>query len=204
MRHTSPVTTGILRRTVSAVLTALTLAACGAVARTEARPTGQETRPAARPGDQQMATGSAVPVPPMHPSVDLYPAAGLRLVSPEGDREVSVAARVANTEGRREHGLMKVTDVPAGAGMLFFFPADTDSGFWMKDTLVPLDIAFFDRDGLYLTRMTMETCTSSPCKVYDPKATYRFALEVRAGWLNGVGLERGWRLEVPPGLPPAS
>jgi hypothetical protein len=71
---------------------------------------------------------------------------------------------------------------PAPAdGMLFVFPYPTSGGFWMKNTLVPLAIAFFNADGEQVARLAMKTCRSDPCPIYNPKRLYRFALELRAG-----------------------
>ncbi len=142
-------------------------------------------------------------VPPLHPSVDDYPEATLQLVGRSG-RTVTVAVKVANTAGRRRHGLMEVPALPDGVGMLFVFPADQSSGFWMKDTLVPLDVAFFSSDRVVDAILRMEPCASAPCPVYDPGIPYRYALEVRAGWFGQVGVDFGWRLELPADLPPSS
>ena len=87
---------------------------------------------------------------------------------------------VARTAEQRSLGLMNRKRAPAD-GMLFVFPGDTRGGFWMKNTLVPLAIVFFDRQGKQVRRLTMTPCRSDPCAVYEPRRTYRFALELRAG-----------------------
>lgn len=140
-------------------------------------------------------------LPPLHPSVDDYPAATLWFSSPRlaGDA-VLVEARVANTPGRREHGLMEVRSLPDGVGMLFVFVEDTQAGFWMKNTLIPLDIAFIDATGQVRAVRHMEPCTADPCPVYEPGVPYRHALEVPGGWLERNGIGTGWRMQT--GLPP--
>ncbi len=65
-------------------------------------------------------------------------------------------------------------------GMLFVFPQDTTGGFWMKDTLVPLTIVFFDARGSRVRRLSMTPCLRDPCPIYSPRRKYRFALELRA------------------------
>jgi uncharacterized membrane protein (UPF0127 family) len=65
-------------------------------------------------------------------------------------------------------------------GMLFVFPADTEGGFWMKNTLVPLTIAFFDARGKRVRKLSMTPCRQGSCPVYSPGRRYRFALELRA------------------------
>ncbi len=101
-----------------------------------------------------------------------------------GDRAMTVA--VADTPDERSQGLMGVTDLDGLDGMLFVFQADSDVGFWMKDTLIPLDIAFFDADGAFVDRLMMEPCTADPCPTYQPVGSYRYALEAPAGDLSFV------------------
>lgn len=79
----------------------------------------------------------------------------------------------------RSVGLMNRRKAPAD-GMLFVFPGPTTGGFWMKDTLVPLTIAFFNADGERVRKLSMTPCRTDQCPIYDPGRTYRFALELRA------------------------
>ena len=65
--------------------------------------------------------------------------------------------------------------------MLFVFSESTSGGFWMKNTLVPLTIVFFDASGKRVRRLAMVPCREDPCPIYDPGRRYRFALELRAG-----------------------
>ncbi len=89
---------------------------------------------------------------------------------------------------------MGVTDLGEVDGMLFLFAEDTDSGFWMKDTLISLDIAFFDREGNLVDQMTMEPCVADPCPPFRPITDYRYALEMPAGTMGT--LEPGDRLST--------
>jgi uncharacterized membrane protein (UPF0127 family) len=86
---------------------------------------------------------------------------------------------LALTSDQRSTGLMHRLKAPAD-GMLFVFPQDTTSGFWMKDTLVPLKIVFFDRRGNHVRTLSMDPCRRDPCSIYSPNRVYRFALELRA------------------------
>ncbi|MEA2009483.1 MAG: DUF192 domain-containing protein [Actinomycetota bacterium] len=101
------------------------------------------------------------------------------------EQQLSVA--VADTPELRSQGLMGVTDLGGLDGMLFVFEESTDGGFWMKDTLIALDIAFFDADGVFVDGLAMEPCTGDPCPVYRPSGTYRYAVEVPEGHLGFVG-----------------
>jgi uncharacterized membrane protein (UPF0127 family) len=76
------------------------------------------------------------------------------------------------------------------AGMVFLYAGDTDAGFWMKDTLIPLSIAFADEKGRIVSILQMTPCRADPCRVYRARAPYRVALEVNRGAFRrwGVGL----------------
>jgi uncharacterized protein len=93
---------------------------------------------------------------------------------------------LADTAAERAQGLMGVTDLGAFRGMLFVFSEDTTAGFWMKDTLIPLDVAFFAADGSLVGEEPMVPCDAEPCPVYRADAPYRYALEVPAGGFAAV------------------
>ena len=86
---------------------------------------------------------------------------------------------LALTSEQRSRGLMRRSPAPAD-GMLFVFPSNTTGGFWMKDTLVPLRILFFDAAGARVRKLSMTPCKRDPCRVYEPGRRYRFALELPA------------------------
>jgi uncharacterized membrane protein (UPF0127 family) len=101
--------------------------------------------------------------------------------------EEQMAVAIADTPALRSRGLMGVTDLGGLDGMLFVFEESTVGGFWMKDTLVALDIAFFDADGVFVDVFPMEPCTEDPCPVYHPQGPYRYAVETPVGGLGFVG-----------------
>jgi hypothetical protein len=86
---------------------------------------------------------------------------------------------LAITPDQRSLGLMHRRRAPKD-GMLFVFPEASSGGFWMKNTLVPLTIVFFDSRGKAVRRMSMRPCRRDPCPIYDPGRMYRFALELPA------------------------
>lgn len=90
-----------------------------------------------------------------------------------------VRPELALTSNTRSLGLMNRRRAPVD-GMLFVFPEPTNGGFWMKNTLVPLTIVFFNRDGERVRKLSMTPCRSESCPIYEPRRTYRFALELRA------------------------
>jgi uncharacterized membrane protein (UPF0127 family) len=97
-------------------------------------------------------------------------------------REMVVA--VADTADKRRRGLMNVTGLGGFDGMLFVWEADTGAAFWMQDTLIPLDIAFFGVGGSLVDRLRMEPCTTDECPLYSAAGLYRYAVEAPAGDLD--------------------
>jgi uncharacterized protein len=82
--------------------------------------------------------------------------------------------------------------------MLFLFPEAASGGFWMKNTLIPLSIAFADGEGRILRVLDMQPCRADPCEVYEPGVSYRSALEVNQGAFAEWGVEEGDRLRLEP------
>ncbi|MDQ3708393.1 MAG: DUF192 domain-containing protein [Actinomycetota bacterium] len=115
----------------------------------------------------------------------------------------TLQVEVADDPEERSRGLMDRTELAADGGMVFRFPSDTDGGFWMKNTRIPLSIAFFNRRGEILRVLDMEPCSADPCPTYDPEVAYRGALEVNQGYFDELGVEEGWRVGLPDSLPPA-
>ena len=74
---------------------------------------------------------------------------------------------LALTSAQQQRGLMFRRKAPAD-GMLFVFSQATSGGFWMKNTLVPLTIVYFDTAGRRVRRMSMTPCRKDPCRIYDP------------------------------------
>lgn len=100
----------------------------------------------------------------------------------------TVVAEVASEPAQREQGLMNRATVPDGTGMLFVFPESEYRSFWMKDTRVPLDIAFFD-DGYRIAGIKqMEPMDES---LTDSDAPTALVLEVRRGWFAEQGIGPG-------------
>jgi uncharacterized membrane protein (UPF0127 family) len=119
-----------------------------------------------------------------------------RAVIQTGDGDVVVHVEIADSPSERARGLMGRTELGDDAGMVFVFPQDSASAFWMKDTLIPLSIAFYDDGGQIVRILDMEPCRQDPCPVYDPGAAYRGALEVNTGAFRRWGIEVGDTLRV--------
>ena len=98
---------------------------------------------------------------------------------------------VADTDSERERGLMNVTQLAPDLGMLFLFDGPTQSAFWMKDTVIPLSVAFWSGDGTVTDIIDMQPCVRDPCPTYPPAHTYVAALEMNLGWFQTHGVEIG-------------
>jgi uncharacterized membrane protein (UPF0127 family) len=98
---------------------------------------------------------------------------------------------IADTETARERGLMGVTALPADQGMAFVWDGPTDATFWMKDTLIPLSVAFVDQNGRVLAIREMTPCEADPCPTYVANAPYTTAVEANAGWFDTHGIRVG-------------
>ncbi len=79
-------------------------------------------------------------------------------------------------------------------GMLFVYAKDQTSGFWMKGTLLPLDIAFFQPDGTILDIQQMQPLT---LQEHKPPTPYRYALEVKAGTFDRLNVHPGQIIHIP-------
>lgn len=99
---------------------------------------------------------------------------------------LTFAVEVADTPRARESGLMGRAAVPEGEGMLFVFEGDRKLGFWMKDTLIPLDIVFIDSSLQVVDVQHMAPCSRDPCRTYESAQPAMYALEVRASSAESV------------------
>ena len=113
-----------------------------------------------------------------------------------GPDAVTVPVEIADTQEKQNLGLMNRESLPEDEGMVFVFESDIQSGFWMKDTLIPLSIAFYDGDGTILEILDMEPCRADPCPVYNPGVPFRGALEVNEGAFDRWGVEPGDTLRL--------
>ena len=79
---------------------------------------------------------------------------------------------------------MGVEQLPADEGMAFVFGGARGSTFWMKDTLIPLSIAFVDEAGRVIDVLDMQPCESDPCPTYGVDEPYVLAIEANIGWFE--------------------
>jgi uncharacterized membrane protein (UPF0127 family) len=103
---------------------------------------------------------------------------------------------LAETGDQRALGLMYATDLGGPDGMVFHYDTPTTSAFWMKNTVMPLSIAFYGADGTFLDAFDMAPCTSDPCPSYPTPSNFTDAIEVPQGMLEQLGLTPGSVLSV--------
>lgn len=124
--------------------------------------------------------------PPPSPAAT---ASGPRVVFPDGH---AVSVEIAADDATREQGLMYRDSLPPDTGMIFLFPASGDYPFWMKNTLIPLDMIWLD-DQKKIVHIAREVppCKADPCPNYPPNAIARAVLEVAGGVASRHGLQNG-------------
>ena len=125
------------------------------------------------------------PTPPQAPLPTTQLSAGIHIIR----------AEVANTEATRRDGLMFRRELAGNDGMLFVFERPDVQCFWMRNTLLPLSIAFIADDGTIVNIEDMAPQTEDP---HCAKKPVRYALEMAQGWFDQHGIKTGKKLD---GLP---
>lgn len=103
---------------------------------------------------------------------------------------------IADTAAERARGLMGRTALGADEGMAFLFDSPTTAAFWMRDTRIPLSIAFWDASGRIVAILDMEPCLRDPCPTYAPRVPYVGAVEANQGFFEEHGVRVGDRVEL--------
>jgi hypothetical protein len=102
---------------------------------------------------------------------------------------------IADTDATLKTGMMYRDSIPGNRGMLFIFPDSNYRGFWMKNTRIPLDIAYIDEDGvikeIYQMKPYVTDTTRSHYKV-------KYALEMNEGWFESQGIKAGYAIDLSP------
>jgi uncharacterized membrane protein (UPF0127 family) len=118
---------------------------------------------------------------------------------------VDVRVEVADTERAREVGLMCRRALDPDGGMLFVFEDVTREAFWMKNTLIPLSIAFLDNRwqvvGMFDMRVAPNPADPPATDLWAPAKSYRYALEVNQGFFKTHGLDEHAQVRFTPGEP---
>ena len=104
-----------------------------------------------------------------------------------GEAQFSVS--VADTSPKREQGLMHVKNLPRFDGMLFVYDAPQTTAFWMRNTLIPLDMLFADKKGV-IVKIHENAIPLDETPIFGGKAI-QFVLEINGGMVGTLGIETG-------------
>lgn len=107
----------------------------------------------------------------------------------------TIKAELAVTAEQQMTGMMFRKEMNGNEGMLFVNEEKSARCFWMRNTLVPLTIAFIDNDGTIVNLADMQPLDE---RSHCAKAPVRFALEMRQGWFEKRGIKAGFKLSGPP------
>jgi len=109
------------------------------------------------------------------------------------------SVEIADTRQKQNLGLMFRDEMPADHGMLFIFTNESPRSFWMKNTRIPLDIMYFDKD-FVMVSVSLDTppCRIARCPVYPSIVPAMYVLELNAGMALKWGLKIGDRMTVLP------
>lgn len=109
---------------------------------------------------------------------------------------LSVNAEIADSPEEITTGLMSRQSLGRNDGMLFVFPDSAPRAFWMKNTLIPLDMVFIS-EGLKVVKIHHAVpCTAEPCTIYHSEAPARYVLEVNANWTKTGGISEGNAVKI--------
>lgn len=107
-------------------------------------------------------------------------------------RGTCLAVEVADTEEERSRGLQNRSSLPEGEGMLFIFPSESIYRFWMKETLISLDMIWLDDQRKIIgIASDVPPCQQDPCPQYGPEQMSLYVLEANAGYADRLGLQIG-------------
>ncbi len=109
----------------------------------------------------------------------------------EGEALATFEVELALTPADQARGLMSRKSLPKDEGMAFLFAGPVRESFHMQNTLIPLDIAFWNEDNEIVEVLTMTPCETDPCENYAPASEYVGALEVNAGVLESEDVRPG-------------
>ena len=108
--------------------------------------------------------------------------------------DVGLTVEIASTPAERACGLSLRDRLAVNHGMLFVFPDDGIREFWMKDTRMPLSIAFLEANGRITEILDMDP--REPARRYRSSQAVRYALETDRGWFSAQGISPGDRVDL--------
>ncbi len=110
---------------------------------------------------------------------------------------VEIDVEVAKTDEARQEGLMFRNSLGENEGMLFVFDDEKPRSFWMKNTYIPLDIIFLDKEMKIVSIVeNMEPCKEANCPTYSSEVPATYALEVNAGFVKENNINEGMKAKL--------
>lgn len=106
-------------------------------------------------------------------------------------KDKTFTVEAARTPEERKTGLQNRTNLPKNSGMFFLFQTEQNLSFWMKETFIPLSIAFVDRDGIITQIENMEPRNLTPV---NSKIKCKYALEMNKGWFTDNHINVGCKI----------
>src|SRR3989338_1279150 len=103
---------------------------------------------------------------------------------------------IVDTSAEREIGLMNRAELDSDSGMLFIFESEGNYPFWMKNTLIPLDMIWIDKNNSIVDIETALPCEADPCPVISPSGDALYVLEINAGLSSQKGIITGMQAEL--------
>jgi uncharacterized membrane protein (UPF0127 family) len=110
--------------------------------------------------------------------------------------EATLTVEIADSAGERQVGLMNRQSLAEDAGMLFIHEHDTETGYWMENTFIPLSIAFVSAGGVIIDIQDMEPQTQD---LHRPDQPFRYTVEANQGWFDDNDVRVGDVVQLPVG-----
>jgi uncharacterized membrane protein (UPF0127 family) len=145
------------------------------------------------PIDSPTSTRNQTPNPSVTETPPPLPTDTLVFTNGAGE-SVELSVEIADEPSERAQGLMFRKQLPDDGGMLFLYDEDHIGAFWMKDTLIPLSIAFVTADGTIIDIQDMEPLAED---LHRPPDVYRNAIEANQGWFDRHGIAVGDTVSIP-------
>ena len=118
------------------------------------------------------------------------------VIKASGGKKVEVQVEIADSPAEQAKGLMYRKSLGEDRGMLFVYPAEQELSYWMKNTYIPLSIAYIDSEGRIVDILDMKPLDDRPPH-YVSSEPVQYALEVNQGFFEREGVKEGDHAELP-------
>jgi hypothetical protein len=113
------------------------------------------------------------------------------------DKNITINAEIADSYEEREKGLMNRTEMKDNGGMIFMFDYEEKLAFWMKNTLIPLDMIFINSNKTIIDiKHNVPPCTTEECETYISKEKAKYTLEINGGICEKNGVKEGDKIII--------